>query len=167
MYSVAHPKEDAEQIHWFTARENQPKSIGHSYTLPHNIYERSQIAAWIRLLCEMVGFRMRRSQLESNTLHVYIRKPDLEFISKEKNFRDFTNDSDELYKRALFILNRLKMNNVAVRALGVTARNLVPKVSGFLFDKHKKREYVLNAQDKINERFGDWTLHPASIIGIR
>ena len=168
MFAVARPDLFAEDdIHWFHQLEVTPKSVGHSYTLPRNIYARHEVEAWLRLLCEMVGFRLRRYKLESSILHIYLRKPDLEFISKEKNFKEFTNDSADLFRRALFILDKLKARNIYIRALGVAARGLGADSGAFLFADQKKRKQLFNAQDDINQRYGDWTLHPASICNIR
>jgi len=168
MYATAYPEAATEdEIHWFDQKEGSPKSVGHSYTLPHNIYNRHEIEAWLRLLCEMVGARLRRYKLESNTLHVYLRKPTLQFIGKEKNFKEPTNDSGDLFKRACFILNKLSPRNMEIRALGVTARGLNPLSSGFLFDQQKKRIELFQAQDELNEKYGDWTVYPASIMSIR
>ncbi len=168
MFAVANPCLFPEDdIHWFNQKEAAPKSVGHSYTLPHNIYARHEVEAWLRLLCEMVGFRLRRYELESSILHIYLRKPDLEFISKEKNFKEFTNDSSDLFRRSLFILDKLKVQTMQIRALGVTARGLGAYSGAFLFTEQKKRKQLFNAQDDINQRYGDWTLHPASILSIR
>lgn len=168
MFSVANPSLFAEDdIHWFHEGDAAPKSVGHSYTLPHNIYARNDVEAWLRLLCEMVGSRLRRYKLESSILHIYLRKPDLEFISKEKNFMEFTNDSADLFRRALFILDKLKAAKMQIRALGVTARGLGAYTGAVLFVDQKKRKQLFNAQDDINQRYGDWTLHPASILSIR
>ena len=168
MFTVANPSLFAEDdIHWFHEADAAPKSVGHSYTMPHNIYARHEVEAWLRLLCEMVGSRLRRYKLESSILHIYLRKPDLEFISKEKNFREFTNDSADLFRRALFILDKLKSRNIQIRALGVTAKGLGPYTGTFLFTDQKKRKQLFTAQDNINQRYGDWTLHPASILSIK
>ncbi len=167
MYALVSLEEDQEQISWLDQEQGLPKSIGHSYTLTHNIYQRQEIEAWIRLLCEMVGFRLRRILLESNTLHLFLKKPNLAVIAKEKNFKSPTNDPDILCQRALFILDKLEIKNISVRALGVTARDLSPAANIFLFADQRKRAQVLRTQDKINEKFGDWTLYPAGISLIR
>ncbi len=168
MFAVANPTLFAEDdIHWFHEAEAAPKSVGHSYTMPHNIYARHEVEAWLRLLCEMVGARLRRYKLQSRILHISLRQPDLEFISKEKNFKEFTNDSGDLFRRALFILDKLRTRNIQIRALGVTARGLGPYTGAFLFEDQKRRKQLSNAQDDINQRYGEWTLYPASILSVR
>jgi len=168
MYSVAHPELFSEEdIHWFTEKDALPKSVGHSYTLPRNIYAYDDIKAWLRLLCEMIGFRLRRLGLESSTLHVYLRKPTLEFISREKNFKSTTNNSRDLFRRALFIVKLVKPQKIYIRALGITAKGITRAVKNFLLENEAKHKDLSDAQDRINERFGEWTLHPASILEIK
>ncbi|MCK5426819.1 MAG: DNA polymerase IV, partial [Thermodesulfovibrionia bacterium] len=164
MYSVANPNEDAQDISWYCQEPARPKSVGHSYTLPHDIYSRTEVDAWIRLLCEMVGTRLRRLDLDATTVHIYVRKPDMAFIGKEKNFKDSTHDSEVLFRRALFILNSIYPTRSAIRAIGIIARNLTQPSMGNLFLFQQKREQVVRAQDDINNRFGDWTIYPAQIL---
>jgi DNA polymerase IV len=167
MYAVAHPEfADEEQIDGINQIPKPPKSIGHSYTLMNNIYQRQEVEAWLQLLAEMVGFRLRKHKLEANTVHVYLRKPDMKFISGEKNFKEYNNDSNHLFKRALFLLDKFKAGNIEVRALGLSVKNLLPATGNFLLAEAQKRSRICNAQDEINQKFGDWTVYPASICSI-
>lgn len=167
IYTVAHPEfADDETIDWIDQKPKAPKSIGHSYTLMNNIYTRDEIEAWLQLLSEMVGFRLRKHKLETNTVHIYLRKPDMKFISGEKNFKEYSSDSNHIFKRALFLLDKFKAGNIEVRALGLSVKNFVPATGNFLLTDSKKRVQICNAQDEINQRFGDWTVYPASICEI-
>ena len=168
LYRAAHPECCGEEnIGSFSEEKEQPKSVGHSYTLPNNIYTRAQIEAWLRLLCEMVAARLRRYELEASTVQIYLRSSKFDLSGKEKNFREHTNDTELIYKRALFILDRLKMPGYAIRALGVSVKNLIRESRSFLFKGQQKRQSMLKAQDNINRRFGEWTLYPASIFSLR
>ncbi|MBU1087208.1 MAG: DNA polymerase IV [Candidatus Omnitrophica bacterium] len=168
MYALAHPEliADDEKINWINQKPKDPKSISHSYTLVQNIYTRSEIEAWIQLLAEMVGFRLRGHNLQANTVHIYLRKPDMKFIAGEKNFKEYNNDSKQIFKRAIFLLDKLNTRNVEVRALGISVKNFMPATNNFLLADAQKRYQICNALDKINQRFGDWTVYPASICSI-
>jgi hypothetical protein len=74
-----------------------------------------------------------------------------------------TNDSTELFQRALFIARKLHYGTFPVRALGITARNLDPAAAAVLFPAEQKRRRLNRAQDAVNERYGDWTVYPASV----
>jgi Nucleotidyltransferase/DNA polymerase involved in DNA repair len=85
MYGVAHPQcVDEEEIQRYDQPESPPKSVGHSYTVPHNLYSRQEVEAWLRLLSEMVAARLRRYGREARIVHVYLRKPDMESVGQEK-----------------------------------------------------------------------------------
>jgi len=167
MYSVTHPEFLSESsIDWINQKPKLPKSISHSYTLPSNIYARNQVEAWIQLLAEMVSFRLRRHRLQASTVHFLLRRFDMKFIAGEKNFKEYSNDSNQLFKRALFILDKFKEKNIEVRALSLTVKKFIPAANNFLLSEAQKRFKISNAQDEINQRFGDWTLYPASICSI-
>ena len=165
MYAVTHPGPDHDSVSEYSADAAAPKSVGHSYTLPRNIYQEDEVRAWLRLLCEMVAVRLRHQQLESAILHMYVRSPDMAFRGKEHNFKVPTSDPACLYERAVRILDIIKYRG-AIRALGVTARRLSPAARIMLLAEEQRRSRLLQAQDAINDRFGDWTVHPASVLGV-
>jgi len=66
----------------------------------------------------------------------------------------------------LFLLDKFKMRNIGVRALSLTVKKFIPAANNFLLSSAQKRFQISNAQDEINQRFGDWTLYPASICSI-
>ena len=52
------------------------------------------------------------------------------------------------------------------RALGVTLSSLVFDEAPTLLFEQKRREALLMVQDKINEKYGDWTISPAVLARI-
>ncbi len=158
--------EDSDKITFYSSEDSLPKSVGHSYTLPENIYRREEVEAWLRLLCEMVGVRLRSYKLESKTTHLFLRMPDLGFLSKQKNFHEPTSNSKELLLRAKVILDILIKKPTYIRALGVSASELSPISSSYIFDSQKRYAELSNFIDSVNSRFGEWTIFPASITNI-
>ena len=152
--------EDGYQISNWESGELPPKSVGHSYTLEREIRRLDTLKVWIRLLSEMVAYRLRRDDLQAKVTHLYINAPD-DFFSREKKFYSPTYDAGEIYRRCLIILKTFNFKSVRARALGVSASCLVPAEHQHLFEKDKKREQLIFALDKINERFGEWSICPA------
>lgn len=159
--------EDSDKITFYNSEDSPPKSVGHSYTLQKNIYKREELEAWLRLLCEMVGARLRSYRLEAKTIHLFLRMPNLGFLSKQKNFYEPTSDSKELFLRARIILDLLIKKPTYIRALGVSASELSPISPYYLFDSQKRHVELLNFIDTINSRFGEWTIFPASLMRTR
>ncbi len=155
--------EDADWVSFWGERTGQPKSIGHSYTLPHNIYELNVIRAWIRMLSEMVATRLRRESLEAKTVHLFIRKPDFGFLSKQKSFEEATSDGGLIFERALLILKMILPERISIRALGLSVSGLNAHLDSYLFENDAKKGRIFKNMDFINDKFGEWSIYPASI----
>ncbi|HOX54625.1 MAG: DNA polymerase IV [Candidatus Omnitrophica bacterium] len=152
-------------VTFFNTQNKPPKSISHSYTLARETSNNERIFAWIRLLSEMVSERLRRQNLEAKTVHLYLLNLDQNRgFSRQKTFGQATSDGYELYKRCRLILGPNKGINFKVRAIGVTASNFAPIEDLFLFNEQAKRYRLLQAQDSINSKIGEWSIFPAQIM---
>ncbi len=143
--------------------ESEPKSVGHSYTLPRASKNPVFIKAWIRLLSEMVAERLRQNNLVSNTVHLWLNGPEIGNFGAQKTFQQATNDGNEIYLRALKIMAKIGLKMPAIRALGVSVSSLDASVYPPLFKEQKRREDLIKTIDKINSRFGDGSIYPAII----
>jgi hypothetical protein len=158
--------EDDEEVGYWQDEELPPKSISHSYTLAKEIFRGEELKAWIRMLSEMVAFRLRQKSLESRISGLYLRGSGISF-SREKNFQAFTADPARIYERNILILESLRLKNFSVRALGVCASALTPAQELYLFQTDRKRRSLLCAVDKINQRSGEWSIYPAAISRVK
>ncbi len=165
MFNVSRGQ-DNEEVRYWQEEEALPKSIGHSYTLEQDIFRREELEIWIRMLSDMVAFRLRKEKLESRISSLYLKSRDA-IISREKNFQSATADSHRLYKRNLLLLESFRLKNYSVRSLGVSVRGLVPVQEFYLFESDRKRNSLLAAMDKINQRLGDWSIYPAALTGVK
>ncbi len=145
-----------------------PRSVGHSYTLPSAIYDQKTIESWLRMLCEMVAQRTRKYGLVGRTTGLWLSFKNESFF-RQKTHPIPTHDGWEIYSRArtLYahrgIYGPKKAPFRAIRALGVHLTGLEKDQTPPLLPSQKKREDLLGAIDRINGRFGDWTLYPATI----
>jgi len=152
--------EEPYEIKYWDEPALPPKSVSHSYTLEKEIRTRALLEMWIRLLSEMVGYRLRKDNLEAKGIQLYLRDNDI-ILSRQKKFYSPTFDSGEIYKRASLILDSFCLSRFKVKALGVCASYLSSAECMYLFEQDKKRYNVISAIDKINDRFGDWSIFPA------
>jgi len=141
-----------------------PKSISHSYTLPMASQNPRFITAWIRLLSEMVGERLRHQNLAAKTVHLWLNSPETGNFLGQRTFLRETNDSYEIYLRALKIMAGKPKKGHKIRALGVTASGLSRQTYLPLLIEEKRREVLVKAIDRINSRFGDSSIYPAQVI---
>ncbi len=158
--------QDNEEVGYWQDKELPPKSISHSYTLEQEIFRGEELESWIRMLSEMVAFRLRGEKLESRVSGLFLKGKEA-ILSREKNFQSLTADPQRIYERNILILKSFRLNNFSVRALGVSASGLVPAQELYLFESERKRNSLLAAVDKINERLGDWSIYPAAVSKIK
>ncbi|OQB11199.1 MAG: DNA polymerase IV [Candidatus Omnitrophica bacterium ADurb.Bin205] len=148
----------------FEETSEKPKSINHSYTLPKYETNPQVIKAWIRLLSEMVGVRLRQQNLASKTIHLWLSGPEIGGFGTQKTAQIATNDSYEIYLRCLKIMARITSKTPKIRALGVSASQLTFWDSPFLLIEEKRREALVKAFDQINSRFGEGSIYPAQVV---
>jgi len=139
-----------------------PKSISHSYTLPMAQRNPQVIQAWIRLLSEMVATRLRQQNLVSATVHLWLNGPQIGNFGAQKTHQLATNDGYEIYQRTLKIMAKSTLKNPRIRAIGVTCSGLSRGIYHRpLLSEDIRREELIKALDRINNRFGEGSIHPA------
>ncbi len=147
------------------AEEGEPKSIGHSMTLPKNIGDRDEIKAYILKLSEMVGRRARRYKYSGRKVSLTLRYPDFETFTKQTTLSQYANDTHIIYKSAADILGRVRLKD-KIRLIGVCLSDIrTDKPSQpSLFEIERRRKELLNIMDAVNDRFGDFKLTWASYV---
>ncbi|MCX7926716.1 MAG: DNA polymerase IV [Candidatus Omnitrophica bacterium] len=156
---------DEEEVDYWDAPDKPPKSIGHSYTLENPLRSNTHVFQWLLLLSEMVGHRMRQHKLESSTCCLWLSNYE-EDILRQKNFHVPTNDTAVLYQRARYIYQMLSPRPLCIRALGIVAKGFLPETVEPLLPVDQRQRRLLAAIDRVNTRFGEWTLYPAFLLGI-
>jgi DNA polymerase-4 len=145
--------------------EDEVKSVGHSSTLEHDIDDPVEIRRFLLQLSEMVGSRARRYGVSGKTIHLYVRYADF-FSSwgKQTTLKSYINQSDEIYKAALGILDTVELEQ-PVRLLGVSLSNLKHQAEQLpLFEDERKKLFATQAMDSINERFGSMAVTFGSLL---
>ena len=146
------------------AEEGDPKSIGHSRTLPRDISDRKDIEAQMLKLSEMVGRRARKYGFAGRKVTLTIRYPDFETFTRQTTLAEHTNNTHEIYRSALGILNGIRLKG-SIRLIGVTLSELAHESSQMiLFSDREKEKSVLRAVDEINDREGEFMITWASYL---
>jgi len=149
------PAEDAEEV----------KSVGHSMTLKRDISSRNEILRYLLQLSEMVGRRARRYGVAGKTVHLTIRYADFSTFGKQETFSCHVNQSDDIYQGAIKILDSIELEQ-PVRLLGVRITNLCYQREQLpLFEEERRKAFMINAMDTVNDRFGDFTVTYGSLLG--
>jgi len=157
--------EDVGSIGYYEDGDDPPKSVGHSQTLRTVSDNVDYIHSWIYLLSEMVGQRLRKKALQGRTVNFYFSDGFEAGYSKQKTFSDATFDGFEIYQRGLHILSLIGISHLQVRVMAMSVSHLEPIEQNYLFERQTKRVHLLKSQDQINNKWGEWTIYPASLEG--
>lgn len=146
----------------------EEKSYGHSYTLPKNIFEASDAEKVLLKLSEKVARRLRKDKVYGRTINLYIRFFDFTSISEQETVSRFINDGLDIYQIGLLILARHKITK-PIRAVGVSITNIKKQADtpNLLLADDIKMQKSTKAIDKINDRYGEFTVFRASLTKIK
>jgi len=155
--------EDKGDISYFEDHNSPPKSVGHSQTLRTPTNDEEYIKDWVYLLSEMVAQRLRRKDLQGRTVHFFMSDGFGGGHGKQKTFAQPTYDGYEIYQRCLSIMESFHLSCLCVRVLGVSVSHLSVADHHYLFEPQMKRDRLLTYLDTINDKYGEWTVFPASL----
>lgn len=134
------------------------KSISHSVTLEKDTSEPNILKTVLLQLSEKVSRRMRKDGFYGKRVVVTVRYSDFFTFSKQKTLSRWVNSGDEIFKQAFEIFEAVS-HPKPIRLLGVGVSQLKKEWYQLgLFERRDKKDSLLKAMDRVNERFGDWTL---------
>ncbi|MDH3309557.1 MAG: DNA polymerase IV [Gammaproteobacteria bacterium] len=143
-----------------------PKSVGHGKVLPPHTAQAAVIEVYLRHMCEKVAARLRHHDMQAGRLYVGLRlEASGETIDQLFTLAHGTPDGKPLFELARKFLRR-RWHGTAVTHVQVTALHL-RSASGQLelfpaADTRRARRF--GAIDRINLRYGEFTLAPATLL---
>ena len=140
------------------------RSIGHSMTLPEDIFRISEIDRYLLILSDMVTFRARRYGYAGKTVSVVIRYRSFHTFSVHQKLSLPTSDTHLVYCTTKDMVRSVRLRE-PVRLLGVSLGCLVrnmPQQS--LFSKQNRRRRFLETVDDIRCRYGKGILFWAASL---
>ncbi len=146
---------------WFdteVGEDTGAKSISHEHTYNEDTADVSQLEATLMRLCEMVGRRLRESNLHARTVQLKLRYKDFTTITRAHTLAAPTQLDTEIFEqiRALFRKNWKK--GMQVRLLGVQTSSFesLPEQISLLEDSRQRRwKDALAAADRLRDKFGE------------
>ena len=144
------------------------KSIGHSYTVPQDLRSLEDVKKTALLLCERVGVRLRNKNLVGRTVSLYMRFDDHTSWGQQHHQKEYIFDGLHIYRLAEKVFKDLPQSK-PVRLVAVSISDLSELKSSTqpLFEVEKNREKLTKAVDKINARYGEFTVHRGTLASIR
>lgn len=141
----------------------EPKSIGHSYTLPFDTINMEIIKMVIFKLSYKVAKRMRQKNKHGKTVSLFLRFYDFTGITKRKKLKDIPADEKFIFSLAISIFKKIKVEK-RIRAIGVSIGDLFDFNYEYLFEKMGNKEILFHRIDNINYRFGENSVIPAILL---
>jgi DNA polymerase IV len=138
----------------------EPKSIGHSITLPKDIWKRDDLVSCLLRLSERVTRRARRFQYQGRRVTITVRYNDFATFTKQTTLPEATNDTHSVFRSLVAILDGIELKK-SVRLLGVSLSELSKEggqMSLFEEKDRAKRSLVNKAVDAVNDKFGEHTV---------
>ena len=137
-----------------------PKSIGHSITLPTDIWKREEMASCLLRLSERVGRRARRYGYKGKRVTLTVRYGDFKTFTRQATLPLFTNDTGEIYRSSLGILDTIRLKK-SIRLLGISLSSLSKgeeQLPLFQQSDEGRKAALAEAVDAINDKFGEHTV---------
>ncbi|MGE5172905.1 MAG: DNA polymerase IV [Betaproteobacteria bacterium] len=144
--------------------EDAAKSMGHSMTLDEDCADVAMIERHILQLAEKVGRRLRRGSYRGRTVSLTLRYADFHTFSRQRRVRHAVNHGLDIYAVAREIFRKLRPAQ-PVRLVGVSVSGLERNESQLpLFGDERKRKFIAEAMDGINDRYGDFTVTWGTLV---
>lgn len=144
------------------------RSYGNSYALPKPLVTPKELSPILSKLVEKMGQRLRHAGYRARGIHVGVAYRDGKYWHKGVTFPKVFFDSRDIYKEAFRLLCKSPYRK-PVRELAVSCFNLLKSNSSQLelFKDIEKKEKLVNSIDQINERWGDFVIVPARVLGAK
>lgn len=144
------------------------KSYGQQYALGKPTADPAELSSLLMKLCEKMGRRLRSAGHAAQGIHIAVNYRDYTHWHEGKKFDRDLYTTIDLYRRAQWMLNRQPEKKV-VGQLSVSCYGLVNSQNSQmnLFDiAEDKRRHISDAMDKINDRYGEFVVTPATMMSM-
>ena len=139
-------------------KEEKPKGIGNSITLPMDISEIEKLEEVLLALTENVAYRLRKYGMLANVVNVQIRTSEFKDFSHQGKLNSSTCSTKIIYEKAKSLLEEMLKEKKQIRLVGVRVDNLVEKdemqMSLFNTASTEKLEKLDKVLDNINQKYG-------------
>lgn len=151
------------------------KSVGRTYTTHQNLYKKDEILKLMRNLCEETAYKARQMRLAGRYVGLTLRGPSFVKTSEGKEeesyyghrtLKNYINDGKRLFDISLAISGDWSLPYVRFCGitLGMLTRGEFLPIPLFPWDR--RRANLVSSVDRVNSRFGDYTVFPAQLLGI-
>lgn len=145
------------------------KSVGRTYTTHRNLYKRDEILKLVRNLCEEAAAKARQMGLVGRYVGISLRGGEVSRYG-HRTLKNYIDDGKRFFDICGEIIGDWPVfaGQAYVRFCGVTLGMLTKKnwLPTSLFPWDRRRADLISSVDRVNSRFGDYTVFPANLLGM-
>lgn len=163
LYNMSRGIDNSEVIPFYEKEE--VKSVGHRHTIDHDTADPVEIKQILLKLTELVARRLRVKNLVGKTVSVWFRYADFEGNGMQTTISP-TQDGLEIFKAAWGIFQKI-WDRGEIRMIGVSISNLASQTPQnlSLLPESKQQETIIQTLDKINNKYGEFSLQRGILLG--
>ena len=167
-----------------SAGGQEMKSVSRTFTLYENTTNLRIIKATLRNLCEEASWKAREMGMRGREVGVMVRgeegsgmgevgegrvgrkgEEERDGDYRHKTLKYFIESGGDLFEIVWKLFEEMRWAG-SIRSLGVWLGGLKPKseLTQSLLPEEKRKENLIKAMDKVNQKFGELTLYPAVLL---
>ena len=139
-------------------KEEKPKGIGNSITLPQDLTNINEINRILLELTEQVTYRLRKEKMIANVVNVQIKDSNFRVFSHQKKLETATSSTKIIFELAKKLMEELYSKGTRVRLIGVRVDDLLDEkdkqISLFDNNQVEKQEKIDDIVDKLRDKMG-------------
>ena len=141
-----------------------PKTLGHGKVIPPNTLDSSVILLYLMHMVEKVAARLRHNQLQAQTFSFAMRTANGWLHTRSRTIKS-TDDGRQIFQLGKFFFQQ-KWDNSGIFQVHVAALDPHPAngQQDLFVDDNQVRQKLYQTIDRINHRYGEFTLCNAPLI---
>lgn len=145
------------------------KSYGQQYALGDKTIDREKLSRLLMKLCEKTGRRLRGANHIAEGIYLWLSFENRTYWAKGKDTKNDIYSTQEIYLHAQRLLNQAEIS-ARVTNMGVTVYKLkpaAPQQLSFFDGTRLDTKSLARAADEINDRYGEFTVVPATMANMQ
>lgn len=143
-------------------KDETPKQIGNSITLPHDENNLEKLNEVLLALCEQVSYRLRKQKMQTNVITVQIKNNNFQNYSHQKKINGKTDSTKLIFSEAKKLLGELfystRNKNIRLIGLRISTISQNEEEQLNLFEKKEKTDEKQQKMDRtidyLKEKYG-------------
>ncbi|MDN5795128.1 MAG: DNA polymerase IV [Intrasporangium sp.] len=149
-------------------RQREEKSIGADETFSYDVDDPAVVHRELLRLSDRTAARARSAGMSGRTVSIKVRFADFTTVTRAKTLRGHTDVSREIHATAVELFDRLGLQRVRIRLVGVRLEGLAPSsgtpIQATLDERDRGWREADRAVDRASARFGAGSVRPASLM---